>query len=149
MRAVTLLLTLFINLVSSKFEPYACIDEKAVKLRIWLTYEDTLTYQGTIDNELIGYSNVDREDCAKRCQNFAFMFFISSNHSETFNCICYRNKDFHLAMSANETNISVLQVGWRCLMQSYMRMSVPLKGRGDTVTQQQRKTFFIVISIPH
>ena len=104
MRAVTLLLTLFISLVSSKFEPYACVGERAVKLKIWLNYKDTLSYQGTIDNELIGYSNVSRKDCAKQCRNFAFMFFMSSDHSETLNCICLRQKDFHMVIAPPNNN---------------------------------------------
>ena len=75
MKALTLLLTLFISVVSSKFEPYACIGDKATKLRIWNTRRETIIYQETIDNELVEHYNVTAKTCERSCQNFAFMFF--------------------------------------------------------------------------
>ena len=91
MKCRTLLLTLLFCVVSPRFQPYACIGERAVKLKISSIYQATTDKQ-----ELVEYDHVKENQCTRLCKNFAFMFFIPPDRSEKFNCICFRRKDWHL-----------------------------------------------------
>ena len=94
MKGHTLLLPLLFCAVSSEFQPYACISERAVKLKLWKTHKRQWT---TDPGELVTAKDpVGANECAQLCENFAFMFFIPLNMSETSNCICFRKKDWHL-----------------------------------------------------
>ena len=93
MKGQTFLLPLLFCAVSSEFQPYACISERAVKLKMWLAN----TRQETMDpGELVTAKDpVNAKECAELCENFAFMFFIPPNMTEMSNCICFRKKDRH------------------------------------------------------
>ena len=100
MKGQTLLLTLLFCVVSPKFRPYACIGERAFKLKMWEVHRET-----TDEVELVQNEHKSARECAKLCENFAFMFYISPsrlekfNSTQEFNCICFHRKDHHLINS--------------------------------------------------
>ena len=109
MKGQTLVLALLFCVVSPRFQPYACISERAVKLKMYVTYQETFDPE-----ELVVHNDVSAKECTKHCQNFAFMFYTPSNRSETFNCICFRRIDRHL-INNNPTSCTDDKVEWHPL----------------------------------
>ena len=82
MKGQIFLLPLLFCAVSSEFQPYACISERAVKLKMWQTNKRQET---TDPGELVTAKDpVNAKECAELCENFAFMFFKPPNMSEIF-----------------------------------------------------------------
>ena len=110
MRAVTLVLSFFTSLVSSRFHHFnhfACIGERAVRLKIYEAYQRAVEYD---EAEIAGFDRKSELRCARSCNDFAFMFFLPQNRSETFNCICVRQKGFHKISNDTKKRLPPLKI---------------------------------------